>query len=78
MSGGLAALRLLLRHPLPAPVRRDDDLLNQVIIMINDNDFCNTDIMIITRPAITTILSCLVLKEAFGIVEIGTEMTMTI
>ena len=34
--------------------------------------------MIIARPAITTILSCLVLKEAFGIVEIGTEMTMTI
>ena len=34
-----------------------------------------TIMMIITRPAITTILSCLVLKEAFGIVEIGTEMT---
>ena len=29
--------------------------------------------MIITRPAITTFLSCVVLKEAFGIVEIGTE-----
>ena len=30
--------------------------------------------MIIPRPAITTVLSCLVLKEAFGIVEIGKEM----
>ena len=28
---------------------------------------------ITTRPAITTFLSCVVLKEAFGIVEIGTR-----
>ena len=73
MPRGLAPLRLFLRHPLPSLVRCDDDLLHQVrrvmtmiMIMMITQD--------IIRPAITTFLSWLVLKEAFGIVEIGKEM----